>query len=326
MRRRAVAGVATQGVSPVMAMLVALVIALILLLADPVKAQETTTEETTVLAADAADMKVEAETDNTSVKVDKDGEVSVSTDDGSSSDDGTSQQSSVTVQQNQTDEGSGSRASTGDVNIGASQNSSGCQNSRNVKTFSGTRNQLPTDSFRIDGDHFRLRYTTDRARSGTPVRVKVDVLDANSNSTGQGFTANNGNDATDNVPRGPGTFKLDITATNASYNITVQDCRGNDNNDGRNRRRHHHDRDRDRHRHRHHDRDRDRDRNRFFGRGAADQQYTRIVEERVIRETIPDKGRLAATGGVPLTGAAVLGLASVGLGVSILRFAIRRDP
>ena len=78
--------------------------------------EESAAEETTVLAADAADRKVEAETDNVSVKVDN-GEVSVSTDDGSSSDDGTSQQSSLTVQQNQTDEGSGSRASTGDVNI-----------------------------------------------------------------------------------------------------------------------------------------------------------------------------------------------------------------
>src|SRR5215204_5851795 len=78
--------------------------------------EESAAEVTTVLAADAADRKVEAETDNVSVKVDN-GEISVSTDDGSSSDDGTSQQSSLTVQQNQTDEGSGSRASTGDVNI-----------------------------------------------------------------------------------------------------------------------------------------------------------------------------------------------------------------
>jgi hypothetical protein len=323
MRRRAVAVVATQGISPVMAMLVALVIALILLLADPVKAQEITAKETTVLAADAADRKVEAETDNTSVEVDN-GEVSVSTDNGSSSDDGTSQQSSLTVQQNQTDEGSQSKVSTGDVNIGATQNSSGCQNSRNVKTFSGTNDRLPTDSFRIDGDHFRLRYTTDRDGNGTPVRVEVDVLDANSNSTGEGFTATNGNDATDNVPRGPGTFRLDITADNARYNITVEDCRGNDNNNNNNRnRRHHRHHDRDRHHHRHHDRDRHH--NRFFGGGAADIQYDRVVEERVITETVPDKGRLAATGGVPLTGAAVLGLASVGLGVSILRFAIRRD-
>jgi hypothetical protein len=67
--------------------------------------------------------------------------------------------------------------------------------------------------------------------------------------------------------------------------------------------------------------------NRFFARGVAHRQYRseRIVEERVIRETIPNKGRLAATGGVPLTGAALLGLASAGLGVSILRFAVRRE-
>src|SRR5829696_6307519 len=84
--------------------------------------EESAAEETTVLAADAADRKVEAETDNVSVKVDN-GEVSVSTDNGSSSDDGTSQQSSLTVQQNQTDEGSGSQVSTGDVNIGATRTS-----------------------------------------------------------------------------------------------------------------------------------------------------------------------------------------------------------
>jgi hypothetical protein len=62
-------------------------------------------------------------------------------------------------------------------------------------------------------------------------------------------------------------------------------------------------------------------------RGAADNQYRneRNVEDRVIRETIPNKGRLAGTGGVPLTGAAFLALASVGLGVSILRFAVRRE-
>jgi hypothetical protein len=94
---------------------------------------------------------------------------------------------------------------------------------------------------------------------------------------------------------------------------------GGNNNDGRRR---HHDRDRDRNRHRHHDRDRHHNR---FGRGAAHQQYERIVEEKVIKETIPNKGTLANTGGVPLTGAAFLALASVGLGVSILRFAVRRE-
>src|SRR5215212_8770958 len=104
MRRRALAVVATQGISPVMAMLVALVIALILLLASPVKAQETTVEETTVLAADPAN-----------------GKVSVKTSNGSSSGDTTSQQSSLTVRQDQTTEGRGSQATTGDLNTGSTQ-------------------------------------------------------------------------------------------------------------------------------------------------------------------------------------------------------------
>jgi hypothetical protein len=89
-----------------------------------------------------------------------------------------------------------------------------------------------------------------------------------------------------------------------TFNVRVDDCRGDNNGDGRRR-------------HRDHDRDRD--------RGAADQQYSR-VEEEVIKDTIPDKGTLADTGGTPLVGVAFLALASVGLGLSILRLAIRRDP
>jgi hypothetical protein len=315
MRRRAVAVVATQGISPVMAMLVALVIALILLLADPVKAQESTAEETTVLAADAADMKVEAETDNTSVEVDN-GKVSVSTDNG------TSQQSSLTVQQNQTDEGSGSRASTGDVNIGATRTSripSGTAatgignppdevriNVRNCTVSNGASITLED----IDGTEALFR---DGARG-------IDIFDSSAEVSIEGPAGDFiGNHAQLISPSD------EDFSENGDYDVVTSTsitCRhdGN-NNDGRNRRHHrHHDRDR----HRHHDRDRHH--NRFFGRGAANQQYERIVEEKVIKETIPDKGKLAATGGVPLTGAAFLALASVGLGVSVLRSAIRCDP
>src|SRR5215217_261576 len=321
MRRIALAVVAAQGISPVMAMLAALIIALILLLAAPVKAQETTAEETTALAADAANRKVEAKTSNTSVKVDNgkveaktsntsvevdNGKVSVKTGNGSSSGNTTSQQSSLTVQQTQTHEGRRSQVSTGDVNISAT----GCNDAKNVKTFKGTTNKKPTDSFRIDGNHFRLRYTTDPNPAGTtkPVKVKVDVLDANRNSTNEGFTANDGNDATDNVPRGPGTFRLDITATNARYDITVEDCRGNDNNNNNNR---------------NNKNNNNGNNNNANAQGAANRQYG---EAEVIVRTIPNKGTLADTGGVPLVGVAFLALASVGLGLSILRFAIRRDP
>src|SRR5829696_4733767 len=217
-----------------------------LLFAGLAVAQEDTTEETTVLAADAADRKVEAETDNVSVKVDNgkveaktsntsvevdNGEVSVSTDDGSSSGDGTGQQSSLTVQQNQTDEGSGSRASTGDVNIGATRTSTRCQNSRDdVKTFSGTKDRLPSGTFRIDGDHFRIQYTTDPTQGHNPseASVQVDVLHENRRSTGEEFTADRGRDGSKNIPEGPGTFRLDIEADIAEYDITIDDCRGTD--------------------------------------------------------------------------------------------------
>jgi hypothetical protein len=319
MRRRAVAAVATQGISPVMAMLVALVIALILLLASPVKAQETTAEETTVLSADAADRKVEAETDNVSVEVDN-GEVSVSTDDG------TSQQSSMTVQQNQATDGTGSRASTGDVNIGASQtSSSSCQNRHEVASLDEL-DEGDTINFRTQGNKFRVSYDVFFDSNASNRRFRIEIR-RNGNVVDSEETSVDQTDATYFVSDGSGNFTIKATLSDAgpdpTFDVLVDDCRGsnnnnnnnNNNNDGRNR-----------HHHRHHDRNRFQH-NRFFGRGgAANFQYDRTVEERVIKETIPkNKGRLAATGGVPLTGAAFLGLASVGLGVSILRFAIRRE-
>jgi hypothetical protein len=321
MRRRAVAAVATQGISPVMAMLVALVIALILLLASPVKAQETTAEETTVLSADAADRKVEAETDNVSVEVDN-GEVSVSTDDG------TSQQSSMTVQQNQATDGTGSRASTGDVNIGASQtSSSSCQNRHEVASLDEL-DEGDTINFRTQGNKFRVSYDVFFDSNASNRRFRIEIR-RNGNVVDSEETSVDQTDATFFVSDGSDNYTIKATLSDAgpdpTFDVIVDDCRGsnnnNNNNDGRNRRHHrHHDRNRF-----HHDRNRFQH-NRFFGRGAADFQYDRTVEERVIKETIPkNKGRLAATGGVPLTGAAVLGLASVGLGVSILRYAIRRE-
>ena len=332
MRRRAVAVVATQGISPVMAMLVALVVALILLLAAPVKAQETpaeetTAEETTVLADDAADKKVEAETDTVSVNVDN-GKVSVSTDDGSSSDDGTGQQSSVTVQQNQATDGTGSRASTGDVNIGASQTSnSSCQNRHEVANLDEF-DEGDTVQFHTQGNKFEVFYDVFFDSNASDKRFRIEIR-RNGNVVQSEETSVDQNDAHFFVTDGSDNYTIKATLSNAgpdpTFDVTVDDCRGNNNNNNNRNRHHHRHHDRNRHHHRHHDRNRFHN-NRIFGRGAANQQYDRTVEERVIRETIPNnKGRLANTGGVPLTGAAVLGLASLGLGVSILRFAVRRE-
>jgi hypothetical protein len=284
--------------------------------------EESAAEVTTVLAADAADRKVEAETDNVSVEVDN-GEVSVSTDDG------TSQQSSMTVQQNQATDGTGSRASTGDVNIGASQtSSSSCQNRHEVASLDEL-DEGDTIDFRTQGNKFEVSYDVFFDSNASNRRFRIEIR-RNGNVVDSEETSVDQTDATFFVSDGSDNYTIKATLSDAgpdpTFDVLVDDCRGsnnnnNNNNDGRNR-----------HHHRHHDRNRfhhDRNRfqhNRFFGRGAADFQYDRTVEERVIKETIPkNKGRLAATGGVPLTGAAVLGLASVGLGVSILRYAIRRE-
>jgi hypothetical protein len=62
-----------------------------------------------------------------------------------------------------------------------------------------------------------------------------------------------------------------------------------------------------------------------YNDNALHKPHEKIVAERVIKETFPNKGRLANTGGMPLAKVAFLSLAIVGLGVSILRSAIRRE-
>jgi hypothetical protein len=295
------------------------VCALALLFAGIAVAQEDTTEETTVLAADAADMKVEAETDNTSVEVDN-GEVSVSTDNDSSSDDGTSQQSSMTVQQNQATDGTGSRASTGDV-------SSNQQITTQATNLNGKTARIEGPNS-VDVDRVVISGLRNCEESGGTVRVSVRQSD-NDGSTTANFT--DGNNTFIEVDSG----QVVITPNNGNLlnvpsdfnpgNGTVTNssgirCGNNNNNNNNNRNRHHNrHRDHDRNRHRHHDRDRHN--NRFFGRGAANQQYERNVEERVIRETVPNKGRLAATGGTPLLPLAGIALLGTGLfvGRSVLR-------
>src|SRR5215217_7953490 len=185
MRRTALAVVAAQGISPVMAMFAALIIALILLLAAPVKAQETTAEETTALAADAANRKVEAKTSNVSVEVDNgkveaktsntsvevnNGKVSVKTGNGSSSGNATSQQSSLTVQQTQTTEGRGSRAASNDVNT--SQNSS--SSCKNPSRLDSINDATESDSLNFDptGNKFRVSYTVNFDHSG---KFTIDI-------------------------------------------------------------------------------------------------------------------------------------------------------
>src|SRR5215207_9873110 len=162
-----------------------------LLFAGMAAAQEDTTEDTTVLSADAANHRVEAKTSNVSVEVDN-GEVSVSTDDGSSSDDGTSQQSSLTVQQNQTDEGSQSQVSTGDVNIGATRTSNNFtivvtkhSDGTQVKRVS-TQRDATNKSFIVnkEADNYKLAVTV-HPESGTTFSITIDECRGASTTTCQ---------------------------------------------------------------------------------------------------------------------------------------------
>ncbi|HSL01507.1 MAG TPA: hypothetical protein VK869_14325 [Rubrobacteraceae bacterium] len=160
-----------------------------------------------------------------------------------------------------------------------------CVNPREVETFTSTedREVQPTPPFEITGEVFRLRFETEpdvQDTSRTTVRVIVDVWDENEQPIGEGFVARGGADGSENILAGPGTFRLNIRADAASYEITVEDCvEAANNNDDR--------------------------------------------PDDVIN--VPNKKRLAKTGGMPLPGVALLAFALVGSGLSVFRHAVRRD-
>jgi hypothetical protein len=205
---------------------------------------------------------------------------------------------------------------------------SNCQNRHEVANLDEF-DEGDTVQFHTQGNKFEVFYDVFFDSNASDKRFRIEIR-RNGNVVQSEETSVDQNDTHFFVTDGSDNYTIKATLSNAgpdpTFDVTVDDCRGNNNNNNNNRNRHHRHHDRNRHHHRHHDRNRFHN-NRFFGRGAADRHFVseRIVEERVIRETIPNKGRLAGTGGVPLTGAAVLGLASVGLGVSILRFAVRRE-
>jgi hypothetical protein len=102
----------------------------------------------------------------------------------------------------------------------------GCANPQPVVTFSGTENQV-TAPFEITGETFRLRYET--APNGPDPflpTVDIEVLNQNGQPIGEGPLVFEGEDGSENILAGPGTFGLEIRAEEASYNITVEDCIG----------------------------------------------------------------------------------------------------
>ena len=134
-----------------------------------------------------------------------------------------------------TDSGPGEEATTPDASApeGTSRTADrsprgdeGCANPRPVTTFSGTENQV-TAPFDITGDSFRLRYET--APNGPDPflpTVDIEVLDRSGQPIGEGPLIFEGEDGSENILAGPGTFGLEIRAEEASYTITVEDCGG----------------------------------------------------------------------------------------------------
>jgi hypothetical protein len=158
----------------------------------------------------------------------------------------------------------------------------GCANPRSVETFSGTENQR-TAPFPITGENFRISFETEPAGQDPFLpTVEVDVLNENGRPIGEGFLAFEGEDGSENILAGPGDFRLEIRADEASYDITVEDCvvtsGGDDNSDAN---------------------------------GDDDNGDDNIIN--IPNEPLPN------TGGLSLIGLAVLGVVSAAAGLSVIR-------
>lgn len=154
----------------------------------------------------------------------------------------------------------------------------GCENPQEVATFTGTENQR-TETFEISGETFRITYETEPVGADPFLpTVEVDVLKEQGQPIREGFLVFDGEDGSENILAGPGTFRLEIRADEASYTLVVADCQPvevppSDPSPGK-------------------------------------------KPPGVIHKTIP-KQPLPPTGGIPFAGLAVVGLALLGVGSSI---------
>jgi len=282
-------------------------------------AQEDTAGEATAPADDAASAAAEATTSNVSAET---GNSSTSGKIGSH------ESSGLTVSRAQTGEGTQSQAVTGDLSTAQNSgipegtpapgtNPDNPSSPPNLITI-GVEDCTVSDGASItveDGDGTEARFV-DGSRA-------IEIIGTRDEITIEGppgdFIGNHAVSTTD-----PG-FDTDGDYTVVtSSGITCKDGgnggggggNNNHNNNDRNNRN-----DNDHHNRHHHNRfhhNRDHHNNNVT---AVNKQY----ENTVIKETIPNKGTLANTGGMPPAGVAFLSLAMVGLGISILRSAIRRD-
>jgi hypothetical protein len=198
-----------------------------------------------------------------------------------------------------------------------------CQGAEEIGTVGPTGQSGRVGPFKIEGDKFRLTYKTmDLDNNGEPF-LDVTVLDEDKDEVGGRVIRDQGTEK-EIVNKGPGKFSLEIVAEDLRYEITVEDCTGNDQSAAN---------------------DQYADNlgitdnppgfaenlglgdslgpgsDPVLGTDAA--QNTDIPQD-VIADTIPNR-ILPDTGGTPLFGLAGIGLACVMvLNVAVLRRAIRR--
>ena len=225
----------------------------------------------------------------------------------------------------------------------AAQQGGECPGAEEIGTVGPGDRNLLVGPFDVDGNKFRITYkTTDLDETGEPF-LDVTVLDEDDDEVNVRVIRDQGTE-TEIINRGPGRFSMEIRAEDLTYEITVEDCTGDDGsggNDGSN--------DRDRNNNRDNNRDGSNGNNRSpdldrspiggqYGRnldidddlGLGDNPGFGIGQDAnipgdVIADTVPDR-KLPFTGGPPLVGLAFIGLASAGLlGLAVLRSAIRRS-
>jgi hypothetical protein len=220
----------------------------------------------------------------------------------------------------------------------AAQQGGECPGAEEISAVGPDDRDLLVGPFDVDGNNFRITYkTTDLDENGVPF-LDVTILDEDDDEVNVRVIREQGTE-TEIVNRGPGRFSMEIRAEDLTYEITVEDCTGDDGSgggDGSN--------DRDRN----NNRDGSNGNNRSgLDRSAAEGQYGRSLDaddgldlgespgfgigqdanipDDVIADTVPDR-KLPFTGGPPLLGLAFIGLACAGLlGLAVLRSAIRRS-
>lgn len=202
-----------------------------------------------------------------------------------------------------------------------------CPGAEKIATVGPDDRSGTTRKFDIEGDKFRLTYkTTDLDKDGVPL-LDVTVLKGNKEVGGR--VIRDQSTEREIVNDAPGKFSLEILAGDLRYEITIEDCTGEaqsaandqyDDNLGVN--------------------------NSGVddaleladdlgsgdnlglgddpGSGTGDGQDAGVPED-VIADTIPDRETLPFTGGPPLFGLALIGLACAGLGIAVLRGATRRS-